>query len=334
MSELVPATRSWFDLVRVFNLPIPLAGMLAGAYAGPTIPSWRLAALGLAAILGCAVTQSFNDYEDRHVDNVNAPFRPLPAGRLRPRNVLWGGHIFALAGVVLSALAAPASVAIVAVTFLLTRYYPKAKRHTVLNHLMMPAALALTPLYGSLVVHRAILPLALVAAVSIFFLDINMNVVGSFKDLWSPSTQERVLPVVVGAKPAVLIALATGIIGLGVQVGAVAFGWTGRAVLLPLAGAAWLTLSSRLALYRHPSPKQGYAALGAGRLSECLAFPALAIGSLPIDHGLCLIASCALLALYTQTIIPENILPDGADEPIQASHGVDRLRIRATRGVY
>jgi 4-hydroxybenzoate polyprenyltransferase len=321
MAKVASTARSWFDLVRVFNLPIPLAGMLAGAYASPITPSWRVAALLVAAVLGCAVTQSFNDYEDRDVDRQHAPFRPLPAGRLRPRNVLLGGHLFAVLGALLTAAVEPLALVIVAATFILTRYYPAAKRHTALNHLMMPAALAMTPLYGSLMVHGVVLPLAIVAAVSIFFLDINMNVVGAFKDLWNASTFEHVLPAVWGPRPAVVVALGCGIVGIAVQAAAVFAGWARVAALLPLGLALIMTIQSRLKLYRHPSPKQGYQALGVGRLSECLSFPALCVGVLPLDHGMALVLACLLLALYTQTIIPENVLPEEADRPLTSRPG-------------
>jgi hypothetical protein len=48
-----------------------------------------------------------------------------------------------------------------------------------------------------------------------------MNIVGSFKDLWDDSVHERVAPVVFGARPAVLIALASSLVGIGVQTAAV-----------------------------------------------------------------------------------------------------------------
>jgi 4-hydroxybenzoate polyprenyltransferase len=217
----------------------------------------------------------------------------------------------------------------------LTRYYPRAKRRTLLNHLMMPAALALTPIYGSLIVHGTVLPLALVAAVAIFFLDINMNVVGSFKDLWEASACERVLPAVFGPRPAVVVALLSALIGIHLQLGAVALGLAHVGALVPLGLALPWIVHSRIQLYRRPTPRQGYIALGAGRLSECLTFPALIAGVLPLDHSLALIGAGLLLALYTQTIIPENILPEAADEPITVAR--ERARVfgaESTRGAY
>jgi 4-hydroxybenzoate polyprenyltransferase len=321
LNPRLPRAKAWFDLVRVFNLPIPLAGMLAGAYSSPVAEPWRLLIVLVAAMLGCAVTQSYNDYEDRDVDKVNAPFRPLPSGRLAPKSVLLGGHGLALVGALMSLAAEPLSVPIVFGTFLLTRYYPRAKKVTLANHLMMPAALALTPLYGSLVVHGRLNPLAIVSSAAILLGDINMNVVGSFKDLWDRSAQERVLPVVVGARAAVVIALGCGLAGLGLQASAVALGWAGGGALVPLAAALTLTLVSRARLYREPTAKVGYAALQMGRLSECMAFPALVAGVLPFDHAVGVIGCCVFVALYTQTIIPENILPDEASATIGGARG-------------
>lgn len=308
--------RAWLDLIRIYNLPIPLSGMLAGAYARADVSTWRLVLLIVAATLGCAATQSFNDYEDRDADAVNAGFRPLPSGRLRAASVLLGGHFFALLGAAISVAVEPWSLLAVGGTYLLVRYYPRAKGVTVLNHLMMPAALALTPAYGCLVVHGEVAPIAWLAAGVIFFMDINMNVVGSFKDLWASSAKERVLPLVWGTRPAVLVSLSCGLIALGGLAAAVASGWLGLGVLVPLIPAAWLTISSRVRLYRHPSAREGYRALQAGRLSECLTFPASAAGVLSLGYGLAVISGCVLFALYTQSIMPEAVLPDEADTPI------------------
>lgn len=308
--------RAWFDLIRIYNLPIPLSGMIAGAYAQAEAPLSRLLLLIVAATLGCAATQSFNDYEDRGADAINAAFRPLPSGRLRAASVLYGGHLFALVGAAVSAIVEPWSLLPVGGTYLMVRFYPRAKGVTVLNHLMMPAALAFSPIYGSLVVHGAVLPIALLAAAIVFFMDINMNVVGSFKDLWGSSAKERVLPLVWGPRAAVVASLAAALLAMGLLVVALVLGWLGWGVLVPLVAAAYLTLRSRLRLYRHPSALEGYRALQAGRLSECLTFPATVAGILPLWHGLAVIGGCVAFALYTQTIMPEADLPEEANVPI------------------
>lgn len=304
--------RAWFDLVRIYNVPIPLCGMLAGFYAAPAPPSWRLLLVIAASLVGAAFTQSFNDYEDRATDKVNAPFRPIPSGRLGALSVLKGGYVLALLLAVVSYLASPLSVLAVVGAFAFTRKYSALKKVTLLHHLMMPAALSLTPVYGSLVMHGKVLPLAWVSAGAIFLGDINMNIVGAFKDLWDTSAKERVLPTVIGARPAIAVALTAGLLGIGSQVAAVAIGWATPTALVPISLACALTIWSRVRLYREPSAKVGYASLQAGRISECFTFPGLIAGVLPIDHALAVILCLVLLALYTQTIIPEAVLPEEA----------------------
>lgn len=312
------AARAWFDLVRVYNVPIPLCGMLAGAYAAPATPSWRLLLVCVGALLGTAFTQSFNDYEDATTDKVNASHRPIPSGRLSAKGVLLGGYLFFFVMAGLTALAEPMAVLAVVGMFLSIRKYSALKKITVLHHVLMPAALFFTPIYGSLVMHGKVLPLAWASAIAIFLGDINMNVIGAFKDLWDTSEKERVLPMVIGARPSIVVALVCALAGLGTQIAAVYFRWSSPSALFPIGLALLLTLWSRLRLYREPSPKVGYSALKAGRLAECFGFPALIAGVLPVDHALSLIGCLTLFALYAQTILPENILPEEASTTIDS----------------
>jgi 4-hydroxybenzoate polyprenyltransferase len=308
--------RAWFDLLRVYNVPIPLVGMLAGAYSEAGPHGWRLLMVLGGALVGAAFTQSYNDYEDRETDRVNAPFRPLPSGRLRAKSVLRGGHVLALLLLAVSAAIEPLAALPVLGAVAFTRHYSTLKKRTALHHLMMPAALALTPLYGALIVHGHVGQLAWASSAAIFLGDINMNVVGSFKDLWDRSSQERVLPLLIGPRPAVLVALACGIAGLGVQAATLVLGLSRAGAWLPILVATALTLWSRLRLFAEPSAKVGYGSLQAGRISECVGFPALIAGVLPLDHALSLIACCTFLALWTQTILPEAVLPPEAAAPL------------------
>lgn len=321
MTALIKA-RAWFDLIRIYNLPIPLCGLYVGAYSGGRPEGWVLLYLLLGAVLGCACTQAFNDYEDREVDLINAPFRPIPSGRISPREGLLGGYLAGIVWAVTALVISPLAAVAISLLVLAVRLYPGAKRATLLNHLLMPAALGLTPIVGALVAHATVPPAA--AAVGIFLFDINMNVVGAFKDLWDGSMTERVLPAVWGARPAVLAALFCGLLGIAVLTMPVLLGWVGDGAVLPLLPALVLTLVSRLRLYRTPNAMVGYSALKAGRLAECFAFPALLAGMLPLDHALSLIFSFMLFALHAQTVIQENILPSGEPEAGTTGRGTPR----------
>jgi 4-hydroxybenzoate polyprenyltransferase len=310
--------RAWFDLTRVYNIPIPLGGMLVGAYcvdSTPGVSAWLL--LVVSAISGCAATQAFNDYEDREVDAQNAAFRPLPAGRLQPASVLRGGRLLTLAWAGLAALVDVRAALIVVAVHALTRHYSRIKRHSLVHHLMLPAALGLLPAYGALMVGHALPGLALVAGASIMLIDVNMNIVGAFKDLWEGSARERVLPSVIGARRAVEVALVLGVTGIAIQALAVVRGPCDLAALIPLGLGLGLTLHSRLALRRRPCAAVGYAALQSGRLTECLTFPALIAGLIPTWQAAAILAALTVFALGAQRWIPEAQLPPEAHDLVR-----------------
>jgi 4-hydroxybenzoate polyprenyltransferase len=307
---------SWVQLFRIYNMPIPLAGMLVGACTTPTElrDSWPI--LVPAACLSCSAIQCFNDYEDRHIDRHNANWRPIPSGRLRARDVVTAGHLLAIAWCLLSLWHSVAAAAIVVLVYLLTRWYSRIKQVSLVHHLLLPAALGLMPIYGSLMANGEVSGLAYIVGASIFLIDINMNIVGTFKDLWQGALREPVLPVVWGARPAVAVALLLGLLGILIQMLAVAHGMCGLAPLLPLTIGATLTVHSRVRLLRWPSAKVGYAALQSGRLTECMCFPALLAGLLPVTIAFAVIAALTTFALVGQALLPEAQLSAGADARI------------------
>jgi 4-hydroxybenzoate polyprenyltransferase len=307
--------RAWFDLTRIYNVPIPLGGMLVGAYCVDSTPgftNWVL--LVISAIVGCTATQAFNDYEDREGDAKNAAFRPLPAGRLQPAAVLWGGRLLTLAWAGLAALVDIRAALIVAAIHALTRHYSRIKRHSLIHHLMLPAALGLLPAYGALMVGHGVPSLALLAGASIMLIDVNMNIVGAFKDLWAGSVRERVLPTVIGTRRAVEVALVLGVVGIAIQALAAISGLCELAALIPLGLGLALTLHSRLALRRRPCAAVGYAALQSGRLTECLTFPALLAGLIPMWQAAAIIVALTIFALGAQRWLPEAQLPPEAHD--------------------
>jgi 4-hydroxybenzoate polyprenyltransferase len=307
---------SWLQLFRIFNMPIPLAGMLVGACTTPADlrDSWLV--LVPAACLSCSAIQCFNDYEDRHIDEHNADWRPIPSGRLSAGEVVTAGHLLMIVWFLLSLWHSMAAAAIVVLVYLLTRWYSRIKQISLIHHLLLPAALGWMPIYGSLMAHDKVTGLAYIVGVSIFLIDINMNIVGTFKDLWQGAMREPVLPVVWGARPAVAVALLLGLLGILIQMLAVAHGLCGAAPLLPLSIGVILTVHSRVRLLRWPSAAVGYSALKSGRLAECMCFPALLAGLMPVTTGFVIILVLTTFALVGQALLPEAKLSTGADARI------------------
>jgi len=78
-----------------------LQGIICGAIASGkmTFTAEHLGFLALLALLfgplGTGFSQSVNDYFDRDLDKINEPSRPIPSGRLTPKEALWNWSIVA-----------------------------------------------------------------------------------------------------------------------------------------------------------------------------------------------------------------------------------------------
>ncbi len=100
MSDL----RSYAQLVRLPNLPTALADICLGALAANALPqhSFAFAALLLASACLYSAGMVWNDYFDREQDRRERPFRPLPSGRITPRQAVQLGAGLLILAVLLS----------------------------------------------------------------------------------------------------------------------------------------------------------------------------------------------------------------------------------------
>lgn len=167
---------AWLQLLRPANVVTALADVLAGAaVAGPVLP-WRLAVLLPATMALYAGGIVLNDFFDRHIDAVERPERPIPSGKISPASARNLGFGLLAAGVLLAALAGPATGMVAAfVALVVVAYDARAKRHPVLGPITMGLCRALNLLLGvalvpaSLVSARGLglLPLVYIAAVTL-----------------------------------------------------------------------------------------------------------------------------------------------------------------------
>ena len=304
---------AWCRLVRVFNVPVVLSAMLVGALVvNDNLPVSAYAILVVGALLGTAAVQSYNDYEDREEDQVNAPFRPIPSGALSADFVLVNGHICAILHCLLSGfLFSWAAALVMAFAYLLTRWYSYLKKTTLIHHLLLPLALALMPIHGALIASGQVQIsssrwwVVCCCGISIFLIDLNMNIVGTFKDLFAGSSQECVLPVILGRRPSVAVALVTGVVGIFVQVIPIYEHKCTMHPLVPLAIGLLLHLHSRTLLFQFPTAETGYRALKSGRGTECCVFPAMMFGVRSPVQAAGTAVALAAFAIVTQALIKE-----------------------------
>lgn len=89
----LPEARAVLTLLKPITWFPPMWAYLCGAVSAGVAPSghWLAVLLGviLAGPIVCGMSQAANDWCDRHVDAINEPHRPIPAGRIPGRWGLW-----------------------------------------------------------------------------------------------------------------------------------------------------------------------------------------------------------------------------------------------------
>lgn len=106
--------RAYAQLARLPNLPTALADICLGTLAAAALPQhgFAFATLLLASACLYSAGMVWNDYFDQEQDRRERPFRPLPSGRITPRQAALLGAGLLVGGVLLSLLAGKASVVI------------------------------------------------------------------------------------------------------------------------------------------------------------------------------------------------------------------------------
>jgi len=96
--------RAYAQLMRLPNLPTALADICLGVLAAQALPQHALAFLSLLLASACLYSAGmvWNDYFDQEQDRHERPFRPLPSGRVSPRQAAQLGVGLLVAGVLLS----------------------------------------------------------------------------------------------------------------------------------------------------------------------------------------------------------------------------------------
>ena len=102
----VPAPQDFLELLKPVTWFAPMWAFMCGAVSS----GQAFAGQGLAVAAGivlsgpllCASSQAVNDWQDRDVDAINQPDRPIPSGRITPNQ----GAAIAIAWTLLSAFVA------------------------------------------------------------------------------------------------------------------------------------------------------------------------------------------------------------------------------------
>ena len=167
MSSSVARLYAFLDLSRPVNGVIALVSVLLGGLFAVEGQFSRLDDIGLlmaafSALLLLSAGNTFNDYCDREIDRTNKPRRPIPSGRIQPREALIAAILLMAAGTTLACFV-NRYVAIIAlvVSASLVGYALWLKRTPIVGNLLVGLLTGLTFIAGGAVfesLHGTLVP--------------------------------------------------------------------------------------------------------------------------------------------------------------------------------
>jgi 4-hydroxybenzoate polyprenyltransferase/geranylgeranylglycerol-phosphate geranylgeranyltransferase len=194
------------DLFSYTGLVSVAGALLASAH----WPAWRLVGTWLAPSLGWVAAMYGGDYFDRDLDTMAKPQRPLPSGRVKPREAFAGMVTCVLLGMVIAVLLNPWNFFVVLAALTLGVSYSKyLKARGIWGNLVRGGVTAMALIHGTLATSPS-LQLRLLPIALVFWLhDSGSNVVGAICDREGDRAGGyRTFPVRHGDTPALWVMLA------------------------------------------------------------------------------------------------------------------------------
>jgi len=309
------------------------SGMLAIAGAeiasAGTAAPWRVILAALVTICGWEAGLYAGDYYDRHLDAVAKPSRPVPSGRVSPREAFLTMVVLIGVGYVSAAMLGWANLLLAICTTVLGIAYSKTfKNKAILGNFDRGVLGICAVLFGALAGGSIFQLSVLLLGVMVFFHDATTNLVGAIRDVEGDrAAGYSTVPVVYGLVAAVRIVcgLALTWIILGIALMIVAHP-TPLAIVLFL-GALTLDAIVYIPMWRAPAQVDRPQALTAHKylvaerltlLSAIIAIfapPALVLVLLACTLGVTLGSQVVLRDRYERQEITKSPLSS------QASHG-------------
>jgi 4-hydroxybenzoate polyprenyltransferase len=203
--------------------------------------AWSLAVLAAAVAAMClsVVANAFNDYDDRAIDAMIHPSRPLPSGTLTPEAALRIVAIGAVGGIVFSALARPVLALVsIGVIGVMLAYGRIKSRWGIAGNATVAVLGSMPFLYGAWAAGRPLVGAALLVIASP--LHFAREVAKDIDDIDGDRGRRRTLPIVAGVGLARAVQFAAACVFCGAWFAFMDRRWIALpALVLALVAACW-----------------------------------------------------------------------------------------------
>ena len=184
------------------------------------LPPLRTALLALfIPMMGWTAGLYLSDYLDRKLDTIQKPHRPIPSGRIKPKEALALGAVFAITGFILSFLLSINNIILVFVVAILVFLYAKvSKSKGIIGNLNRGLVTVAAYFFGVFSLGQSIsaIPIYLwLLAIVFLFHDTNSNLIGAIRDIkGDKKAGYNTIPVKYGIKKSIFFSLILTLIWL------------------------------------------------------------------------------------------------------------------------
>ncbi|MDH7506385.1 MAG: UbiA family prenyltransferase [Candidatus Thermoplasmatota archaeon] len=190
-----------------------LVSLTGSCIAYGDLPPIKIAVLSLfIPMMGWIAGLYLSDYLDRKLDAIQKPHRPIPSGRIKPKEALVFGAFFAATGFILSLLLNIYNIILVFLVAALVFAYAKiSKSKGITGNLNRGVVTVLAYLFGVFSINQSLQSIPIyIWLISIVFLlhDTNSNLVGAIRDIEGDKKGGyQTIPVKYGIKNSIIISL-------------------------------------------------------------------------------------------------------------------------------
>jgi geranylgeranylglycerol-phosphate geranylgeranyltransferase len=179
----------------------PVNGLMAGfaVVVGASLVEKRLFDQDTSIMLLLGFTTAFtftaasmilNDYYDRKIDAINEPDRPIPSGEVSPKRALEYAAVLSVAGFLTAFFINVWCIIVAAMAWILSvTYTTKGKRTGLLGNFMVSACVAMTLIYGGLVIKGGFEPRGIIFSAIAFFSNTGREITKGIADIHGDMSQ-------------------------------------------------------------------------------------------------------------------------------------------------
>jgi geranylgeranylglycerol-phosphate geranylgeranyltransferase len=274
---------------QLFRLELPIA-------AGICIIAGELLATGNSTsiydlikgfLVGFFISSSaliLNDYFDIEADKINSPSRPIPSGKVKPYEVIILSIITAIIGFSITLFINITAIAIAVIFWIIGFLYNwKLKETGLLGNIMVSSSVAITFIFGGVIVGNPFDKLVWFFAFIVFFIDLGEEIASGAMDLEGDKKRKsKSIAIIKGYDFAIRLSTSLFVIVIIISFIPFIFQWLGPTYLIMIGLMDTIIIFSIIKLLKSINPVEGRKYLRFIYLGATISLVAFIVGQLII----------------------------------------------------